>query len=171
MIKPIIRFIQALQSNTSPSEIAAGAVMSLYIGLTPWKSTHLIFLILIFLFFKINRAATMILLPFIKLIDVLVLRYAVDAAGFYLLTKVAFLKPVFTFCADAPVFALMNLNHTRVLGGLVFSLVLSPFVFIGMIKFVGAYRAGLKSRIDNMGIVKWVKGLMIVKWIARWWPK
>lgn len=171
MIRPVIKFFQALQSNTAASEIAAGASMSLYFGLTPWKSTHMIFLILIFLFFKVNRAATVILIPLVKLLDLLVLRHVADMTGFYLLTKVPFLKPVFLICVDAPVIAWMNLNHTRVLGGLILSILLTPLVYVSMKKFVEAYRAGLKTKIDRWGAVKWIKGLVLVKWISGWWIK
>lgn len=170
MIRPVIRLIKALQSNTSPVEVASGAVLSLYIGLTPLNGTHQVFLFLLFFFLKINRAATVLLLPLVKLFYVLGLAYVADRIGYYLLTEPAFLRPFWSWATHAPVAAYLNLNHTLVLGGFVIALVLSLPLYMGVCKLIESYRESVAKRTQQWKIVRWLQGLGIVKWFSSWWP-
>ncbi|MFT5207594.1 MAG: hypothetical protein ACI9CF_001350 [Candidatus Omnitrophota bacterium] len=170
MIKPVFKLIQALQGNVNPKEIAAGAAYSLYLGLVPWESTHIIILFLLLFVFKINRAAALVLLPLIKLFDALGLYILADQLGYWLLTQEA-LKGMWACLTNAPILALMNLNHTRVLGGLVLATLLAPVLFWLAIKGVHAYRNGLKERMGKWKVVQVFMSMRFVKLIAGWFVK
>ncbi len=170
MIKPLIKLIRALQGNVNPKEIAAGAAYSLYLGLVPWQSTHIIILILLLFVFKINRAASLVLLPLVKLFDALGLYILADQLGYWLLTQGA-LKGMWAYLTNAPLLALMNLNYTRVLGGLVLASILAPFLFVLALKGVHAYRNGLKERMAKWKVVQVFMSMRLVQLIAGWFTK
>lgn len=171
MIRSVVSLIRNLQSNASPTEVASGAVLSLYIGFTPWSGSHQLFLFLLFFFLKINRTAALLLLPLMKLIYLLGLSYLADTAGFYLLTEVPALAGFWSWVTHAPVLAYLNLNQTVVLGGFVIALVLSvPFYFL-MCWLIGLYRRSLGQKVARWKVTRWLNGLGIVKWISAWWPK
>ena len=171
MIRPVIKLIRVLQSNAHPGEIASGVVLSLYFGLTPLNHTHVLFLILVFMFFKINRAATLVFLPLVKLFYYLGLIHVADALGAFLLVQCAFLEPFWTWFTHAPVFSYLDFHYTLVLGGFALAALLSFPVYLGIIKGVNAYRSGLREKINNWGFLKWIRGLSIFKWIYSWWPR
>ncbi len=171
MIRSVVGLIRNLQSNASPAEVALGGVLSLYIGFTPWSGSHQLFLFLLFFLLKINRAATLLLLPLMKLITLLGLSYLADTVGFYLLTEVPVLAGFWAWVTRAPVLAYLNLNQTVVLGGFVIALALSlPFYFL-ICWLIGLYRRSLGQKIAQWKMTRWLNGLGIVKWISSWWPK
>jgi len=171
MIGPVIKLIRVLQSNTHPREIAAGGVLALFFGLTPLNHTHVIFLVLAFFLFRINRAATVLLLPVVKLFFYLGLAEAADAAGYTLLARWEFLAPFWGFLTNAPVLTYLDFNYTLVLGGCVLAAVLSAPVYFLIIRAVNVYRGSLGQRLNEWKITRWIKGLTISKWITSWWPK
>ena len=171
MIRSLVSLIRSLQSNTSPVEVASGAAFSLYIGFTPWSGSHQILLFLLFFFLKLNRTATLLLLPLMKLIYLLGLSTLADTIGFYLLTEVPALTGFWSWVTHAPVLVYLNLNQTVVLGGFVLALALSaPFYFF-MCWLIGLYRRSLGQKIAQWKMTRWLNGLGLVKWILSWWPK
>ncbi|MGH7197850.1 MAG: TIGR03546 family protein [Candidatus Omnitrophota bacterium] len=171
MIRSFVGLIRNLQSNASPAEVASGAVLSLYIGFTPWTGSHQLFLFLLFFFLKVNRAATLLLLPLMKLITLLGISALADTIGFYLLTEVPALAGFWAWVTRAPVLAYLNLNQTVVLGGFVIALALSAPVYFLMGWLIGLYRRSLGQKVARWQVTRWLNGLGIVKWISSWWPK
>jgi len=171
VLRPIVRFIVVLQSNTAPREIAAGVALSLYFGLTPLNHTHVIFLILALFVFKINRAATLVFLPFFKLIYYLGFIYLADAIGYFLLVRCTFLDYFWTAFVHAPILSYLDVQYTLVLGGMTLAMILTLPVYALATKGVRAYRSGYKEKLDNWQIVKLLKGLTLSRWIITRWPK
>lgn len=171
MIRPVINLIKALQSNVSPGEIAAGAAMGVFFGFTPMNRTHVIFLVLAFFLFRINRAACVLTIPLYKLAYYLGVVNLADGLGNYLLLRADFLTPFWTWITNAPVLAYLELNHTLVLGGLIISLLLSLPVYVLCVQLVLEYRARLRTKMANWKVVQWAQKLTLVRWAASWWPK
>jgi uncharacterized protein (TIGR03546 family) len=170
MIKSVLNLIGSLQSNSSPGEIAAGVVLGLFIGLTPMSGTHLLIFGLLFFFLKIQKGATVLSVPLFKLAYLLGFSGVLDSIGYYLLVDVSALRPFFAWAVQAPVLAYLNLNQTLVLGGCVVALALSIPAYLTVTAGVGAYRSYFHSNVEKWGIVRWLKGLSFIKWIATWWP-
>ncbi len=171
MIRPVINLIRALQSNVSPAEIASGAALSLFFGFTPLNHPHTVILVLCFFFFKINRAATVLLLPLVKLLYILGAVHLADKIGGFLLIDYQPLHGFWEWASGAPVLAWLDLNHTLVTGGIALALMAAPFVFVAVWQMVLAYRANMKSRVDKLGAVQWMQRLAITRWLMTWWPK
>ena len=171
MIRSVISLIKGLQANTAPAEIAWGAALALFIGFTPMKGSHQIFLFLLFFFLKMNRTATLLLLPLTKLVYVLGLYTLADRIGYWLLTEVSFLRPFWAWVSHAPVLAYLNLNNTLVLGGFVLAIFLTLPLYIGIYRLVGCYREKVARKSEQWKAVRWLQGMGIVKWFSSWWPR
>ena len=171
MIRSVFSLVKTLQSNTSPAEIASGAALALFFGLTPLNHPHVAVLILLFFFFKINRGMTTLLFPLVKLVYVLGAVYLADRAGYFLLVKLEFLSSFWETAVHAPVLAYLDLNHTLVTGGLAIAAVAAPVVYLAVYQGVLAYRIAWKGKVDQLGLVRWIKHLSITQRLMSWWPK
>ncbi len=171
MINQVIRLARLLQSNTDPRQIALGAVLGLFFGFTPSDQTHLIILVLLFFFLKINRAAAMLVYPIAKLIYLLGLWKVADQTGYYLLTASPVPQAAWSFVTHAPVLALLRFDHTLVLGGMALALAAGIPLFIGVMWAVYAYRASMAEKVGRWNLVKGLQGLSLVKWFADRWGK
>lgn len=171
MIRQVIRLARLLQSNTDPRQIALGAVLGLFFGFTPSDQTHLIVLVLLFFFLKINRAAALLVYPFAKLIYFFGLWNVADRVGYYLLTDSPVPHGVWSFVTHAPVLALLRLDHTLVLGGMALATIAGIPFFIGVVWAVYAYRASMAEKVGRWNVLKGLQGLSFVKWFLDRWGK
>jgi uncharacterized protein (TIGR03546 family) len=171
VIKQTIRLFQALQSNTHPAEIALGAVLGLYFGLTPSNQTHLIILVLLFFFLRVNRAAALLVFPVAKLIYLAGAWNFADRIGFALLTSPSIPAGVWSFVTHAPVLALLKLDHTLVLGGMLLASAAAVPVFLAVVWAVLAYRASFAEKVSRWNVLKALRGFALVKWFADRWSK
>ncbi len=171
MIHQIFSLVKLLQSNTDPHEIALGAVLGLLFGLTPTNQTHLILLVLIFFFFKINRAAALLVFPIAKLFYLVGVWSVADRVGYYLLTASPVPASAWSFINHAPVLALLKWDHTLVLGGMLISLVLSLPVYAAAIWGVHTYRATVAERFARWNVVKSLQSISFIKWFMDRWNR
>jgi uncharacterized protein (TIGR03546 family) len=145
MIKALARLIVALNANTRPAEIGAGAAFGLLLALVPGGNLLWIALFVAAFLIKMNLAATFLLLGLLRLIVPFV-DPALDALGYLVLSTPA-LAPLFTALQNAPVVPWTRFNDTVVMGGFVAGLVLWVPVCLGFIALVKVYRAKLRERI------------------------
>lgn len=171
MLSQIVRLAKLLQSNTDPRQIAFGAVLGLFFGFTPSGQTHLIILVLLFFFLKINRAAAMLVFAPAKLIYLTLLWPVADRLGYYLLTDSPVPGSVWAFAVHAPVLALLRLDHTLVLGGMLLAAAAGIPLFILVMWAVHAYRASFAERVGRWNLVKALQGFSLFKWFADRWSK
>jgi uncharacterized protein (TIGR03546 family) len=169
MINQIISLAKVLQSNTNPSEIALGAVLGLFFGFTPSNQTHLILLVLLFFFLKINRATAMLVFPIAKLMYLVGAWSFADQIGYYLLTASPVPASIWSFVMNAPVLALLRWDHTLVIGGMAIALALSIPVYLAAIWGVHTYRATLAERVARWNVVKSLQSISLVKWFSDRW--
>jgi uncharacterized protein (TIGR03546 family) len=171
VIKQTIRLFQVLQSNTHPAEIALGAVLGLYFGLTPSNQTHLIILVLLFFFLKVNRAAAILVFPLAKLVYLAGGWSLADGIGFALLTSPSVPSGLWAFVTHSPVLALLRLDHTLVLGGMVLATAAGIPVFLAVVWAVMAYRASFAEKVSRWNVIKALRGLGLIKWFSDRWSK
>lgn len=164
MLGQTVRLLQALQSNTHPAEIALGAVLGLYLGLTPSDQTHLIILVLLFFFLKINRGMALLIFPVAKLIYLAGAWSVADRLGYWLLTLPSLPQGFWSFMTQTPVLALLKLNHTLILGGMVIATIAAIPVFLAVVWAVTAYRATLAEKIGRSNLIKALRGMSLIKW-------
>lgn len=145
MIKALARLIVALNLNTRPAEIAAGAALGLLLALVPGGNLVWIALFAVAFLVKINLAATFLLLGLLRLV-VPFADPALDALGWAVL-HLPFLQGAFAALQAAPVVPWTRFNDTVVMGGLVAGLALFVPAWLGVAALVRLYRAKLRERI------------------------
>jgi uncharacterized protein (TIGR03546 family) len=147
MIRGIARLIVALNANTRPGEIAAGAAFGLLLALVPGGNLLWIALFAATFFLRLNMAMQFLLVGLLRLVVPLP-DPILDALGCAVLT-LPFLQPVFTALQNAPVAPLTRFNDSVVLGGLLAGLILWVPVFLLIVALVRGYRRRLRERIAN----------------------
>lgn len=157
-----VKIVRLFDSNSSPSEVAAGVCLGMFMGFIPLNGPMAIVLFVFFFVFKINRLAAMLVLPLFKLLYVLGISSLTDSLGGYLLISAEYLTYVWRILTHMPVMALLDVNNTLVAGGLVLSGILCVPVYIFSKKGIVVLREKYFDKIKNSKFVKWFKKLPII---------
>jgi uncharacterized protein (TIGR03546 family) len=157
-----VKIVKLFTSNVSTSEIAAGVCMGLFFGFIPLNGPMALLLFMLFFVFRINRLATMLVLPVFKIIYVLGGYRLADMIGGVLLIELKFLKPLWEFLLSLPVIAFLDLGNTLVTGGLVLSFILTVPLYPAAEKGVAVLRERYFERIRNSRIARWFVKLPLV---------
>ena len=164
-IKLVVKTLKVLGSNASPSQIAGGFVLGVFLGLAPLFCGHNLVVIALLFLLNVNLSATLLawlLFRFIRLF----LDPLTDSLGFSLLNTDA-LEGFWTFLYNTPPFATSGFNNTIVLGGLVLSLLLAAPLYFGAKRFIPYYREHLQDRVNNWKIIRWLKMSKLYNWYRR----
>ena len=149
-----VKIVKLFTSNVSPSEVAAGVCLGLFMGFIPLNGPMAILLLVMFFVFKINRLATMLVLPVFKLFYVLGVSGLADILGGFVLINADFLAPAWNIITNFPVIALLDINNTLVAGGLLISFILCYPVYIGSKKGIVVLRAKYFDKVKHSPFVK-----------------
>ncbi|MCK9554978.1 DUF2062 domain-containing protein [bacterium] len=161
-VKLPVKIVRLFDSNTSPSEVAAGLCLSMFMGFIPLNGPMAIVLFLCFFLFKINRLAAMLVLPLFKLLYLAGIYKLTDWLGGALLIDAQFLTSFWSWLTHLPVLALLQLNNTLVAGGLVLSLILTIPVYIAGKKGFLLLRDRYFVKIKESKLVKFIKKMPLV---------
>ena len=122
MLKFIIKFLKALNSNSHPGEIAHAVCLGMLLGFLP-KNNIFWFIITVFvLFMRINKGALVLCTLAFSLLAPL-FDPIFDQVGYWFLTLPA-LEPAFAFLLDIPFVGFTKFNNTIASGSLLCGLVL-----------------------------------------------
>ncbi len=152
MIKGIARLIVALNANTRPGEIAAGAAFGLLLALVPGGNLLWSALFILTFFLKINMTMTFLLLGLLRLVVPLA-DPALDALGFAVLS-LAGLRGFFIAVQGLPLAPWTRFNDTVVMGGLLAGLLLWAPAFLLVRLLVSLYRRKLREKIAQSKLAK-----------------
>jgi uncharacterized protein (TIGR03546 family) len=160
MIKPIAKFIVALNGNVKGSHIAAGFAWGLLLALVPVGLIWGVLFIFSFLFFKNNHAAKVLILAVVKLLGPLTAP-SLDMLGWEIL-HIEAARPFFTTLYNMPLAPFTRFYNTLVAGGLAAGVVLwLPVFFLGR-GLVFAYRNTLAPKIRQSKLVKGIKEIPLI---------
>ncbi len=153
------KILKVLRSNESPNQIAAGFILGMILGITPFFS--LINALIIFAIIIINVNISAAILAYLIFTAVVYLGDPLlHSLGYWLLVNVAFLKPLWTFFYHAPFIPYTSYNNTVYLGSLLVGILLIWPVFKGVKTFIINYRKKYEKRVQNW---KWIKALKATK--------
>ena len=161
------KIIRLLESNVSPTEIAGGVCLGMFLGFTPFNGPMVIVLIGLFLILKFNRLSTLITLPLFKLFYVLGVSSLTNSLGEYVLINAEYLTYFWRFVTSLPVLAYFGLYNTLVAGGLIVSAILSVPVFLVSKKLAFLIKSKYGEKIKNIKFFKWVKKLPIISHVLK----
>lgn len=153
----LAKLFKILRAEDTPNQIAAGFVLGMIIGLTPFWTVHNMVIIFLIAILKVNIGAAMFAFAICS-----GLAYLFDPLfhnlGYFLLVDMTSLKGFYTTLYNIPVIALSRYNNTVVMGSLVVSILLIIPVFPFMKYFVTYYRKHLDPKLQKLKIVQIVKG-------------
>ncbi len=165
-IEILAKLVKILRSAASPDQIAAGFVIGMVIGLTPFWTLHNVILIVILIIININIGTAIYSLIFFSAIAYLIDPLFHDF-GYFLLVDMESLKNLWTFLYNTPLVALSRYNNTVVLGSLVAALILAiPMFFLAKTGVV-YYRENIDKKIQKWKIVQAVKGSKIFSFYEK----
>jgi uncharacterized protein (TIGR03546 family) len=145
MIKALARLIVALNANSRPAEIAAGAAFGVLLALVPGGNLLWYAVFVIAFLVKMNLAAMFLVLGLARL-AVPLADPVLDALGWLVLTLPP-LQPSFTVLARLPVVPWTRFNDTVVMGGFLAGIALWVPAFVLFLFLVRLYRRRIRERI------------------------
>lgn len=166
-LSPLQKFLKALNDNTSPNQLAAGVALGAVIGLLPQANLLAAGLWMLAVLFNIHLGLAMLSAMAFGLLGALTDPF-VERVGFYLLTGIPALKPLWTTLYNTPVIPFTAFNHTLVMGNFAAGILLVVPLFVGFRMFVVAYRQRLRDRILKWKVVQAIKATKAADWIIRW---
>jgi len=162
----LAKLVKILRSAVSPNQIAAGFVIGMIIGLTPFWTLHNMILIVILIILNINIGTAIY-----SFILFSAIAYLLDPLfhhfGYFLLVDMGSLKNLWTFLYNLPLIALSRYNNTVVMGSLVIALILAlPMFFLAKTGII-YYRENIDQKMQKWKIVKVVKGSKIYSFYEK----
>lgn len=153
----IFKLIKTLHSKEAPHNLAIGFALGSIIGLTPLLSLHNLLVFIIIIVFNVNISAAFFGIFFFDCFA-----YLFDTQfhnlGYFLLVKLEFLKPIWTYLYNIPIAPLTKFYNTVVLGSLLVSLVTFLPVYFGFKQIVKIYRSKVASKVNQWKIMKIIQG-------------
>ena len=165
MLKPIAKFIAALNGNLAKTQIAAGFSWGLLLGLIPAGNLFWIVLFLFSFFFRHHHWSKMLTMAVIKL-AMGALTPLVDSVGWEVL-HIEALQGLFTSLYNMPFVPFTKFNNTLVAGGLVSGVVLWLPVFLVFCGLIPLYRNKLAPKIRESKFVKLINKLPLVSALTK----
>lgn len=153
----IFKLIKTLHSKEEPHNLAIGFALGSIIGLTPFLSLHNLIVFMIILVFNVSISAAFFGIFFFGCFA-----YFFDAQfhslGYFLLVRLEFLKPVWTFLYNIPIAPLSKFYNTVVLGSLLVSLVAFFPIYWGFKQIVKLYQLKIAAKVNRLKIMKIIQG-------------
>jgi uncharacterized protein (TIGR03546 family) len=148
LLKLLQQLVKTLNSEGTPSQIAAGMALGSVLGLTPLLNLHNLVMLGVIMIFNVSFPGAMLgwalAIPAGFALDPVF-----DWLGRALLLGTPALTPLWTSLANTPVVPLTNFSNTVVLGSLVAWLVLAIPIYFLSRWGVGRYRATLYPKLQK----------------------
>ncbi len=165
-LKIIKDFIKILREGQTPAQIAGGFALGSLLGLSPMLTLQGILIWLILLILNVNLASALLSITLFSLFAFL-LDPLFHWLGYLLLVQIDGLREFWTSLYNAPIAPLTRFNNTVVLGSLVFAILSFFPVYVGMKRFVVAYRKNVGSRMEKWKLYQTLKKSALVQWYLR----
>jgi uncharacterized protein (TIGR03546 family) len=152
----LVKFLKALNSESSPWQIAIALTLGMIVGFTPLLRLHNIIILLLVLFFRVNIASFIVSTCLFSAISLL-LNPLILMVGDSLLTSEG-LTPLWVTLYNTSIGQLSQFYHSQTMGGLGLGLLLSIPILLGSRVAVIQYREKLMAWINKLKIVEALKG-------------
>jgi uncharacterized protein (TIGR03546 family) len=159
-------FIRVLRSGQTPRQIAGGFSLGAIVGLMPFFTLQGLILWLIILVLDVNLSATLLAVTLFALLSYIIDPF-LHAIGYFLLVDSSSLHGFWTSLYNAPIAPLTRFNNTVVLGSFAAGILLLLPVYLGMRRFILAYRTHLHTRVEKLKIYQIISKGAVVKWYDR----
>jgi uncharacterized protein (TIGR03546 family) len=165
-LKLLGKFVGILRSGVEPGEIAWGFALGAVLGLTPFLGLHTAVVILLICVLRVNVAAAMFAWLLFGAAAWL-LDPVFHSIGFFVLTGIPALQPLWTKLYNTPIAPLTRFNNTVLMGSLIVSLLLlAPNVLLFR-AFVIRYRETLNEKVRKWKVVRALNASSAVRTILK----
>lgn len=165
IIKWIVGFFSALNSNQRPGEVAGGIAFAFLLALMPPGNLLWMAVFTLTFFLKINSGMMTVFLLIFKIFAWL-LDPLLHVIGYQVLTMPA-LNAFFAGLYNAPLMPFTKFNNTIVLGGFILGVVLWIPVFILFNILVRFYRDKLADKLRNSKLVQFFMKIPVLSSIIN----
>jgi uncharacterized protein (TIGR03546 family) len=165
VVKWIISFLQSLNSNQRPGEIAGAAAFAFMLALMPSSNLLWMALFTLTFFLKINNAFMVVLLALFKIVAPL-FDPLLHQVGYAVLT-IPNLKGFYASLYNTPLMPFTKFNNTIVLGGFITGIVLWIPMFVLFLWLVGIYRSKAAEKIRNSKFVQFFMRVPVISGIVN----
>ncbi len=159
-------FISIFRAGQDPRQIAGGFALGAILGLSPMLTLQGVVVWLIILVLNVNLGAAVFAITVCKLVA-----YIFDPVfhwlGYALLVNVSPLRGLWTWLYNAPIAPLTRFNNTVVMGSFVVALVAFVPIYIGMQRFVLAYRTHVGAKVEKWKIYQILSKSSLIKFYQR----
>jgi uncharacterized protein (TIGR03546 family) len=152
----LVKLFKALNSDSSPWQLAMGFALGMVMGLTPLLGLHSLLLMFIVLFFRVNITGFLVSWAVFSILSI-PLSMMLSNLGEGLLLNEG-LKSIWIVLYSSYIGQLSQFYHTLTLGSLLISIVLFPFVLIVSKRLIEQYRQRFMQWINQWRVVQFIKG-------------
>ena len=156
ILKTLNSLLKLLNSETAPSQLAAGLAFGMIVGLTPLMSLHNLVFFLIVCLFRVNFSMFFLSLGIFKILAYLFDPFF-DWFGYFLLVDLKGLREFWIQIQTGAIWPFFKFYNTVVLGSLASSLLLWIPIFLTGIILVSVYRKKYRQQIANSKFMKALK--------------
>ncbi len=150
----IFKFLRELNSATSNKMMVLAIVLGLIAGFLPFVNFFTVLIFIIVLIFRIPIGLFLASFSFFEFIGYF-LDPLFNKSGLFLL-KASFLKPVWTFFYNLPLFRWSGFNNTIVMGSLVWGIVSGIVLYFILIKLTALYRSRVFEKLKTKKYLSWL---------------
>lgn len=155
MLTLLAKFFHALNSESSPRQIALAIALGFIVGLTGLFTLPSLLIVFAVLLIRVNLGAFILAVGFFAGLSYLISPLIVQV-GEHLLTSSS-MNSMFTALYQSDIFKLAHLHHTYTLGALVLGSSLALPLFFVVIFVVNKYRVHIMAFFERFRIVKALK--------------
>jgi uncharacterized protein (TIGR03546 family) len=166
LLKQIFGFLKLLNSDKGENQIAAGLACGLVLGFAPSFSLQTLAVIVILFFFRIQIGAAFLGMFFFSIVA-WVFDPLFHTIGMSVL-ELSSLKGLYTAMYNLPIVPFTKFNNTVVMGSLVLSFFLAPFIYIFSKVLIVKYRQAVFEKFKETKFFKAVKATAFYKWYAKY---
>lgn len=156
IVKTLHSVLKVLNSETARSQLAAGVMFGMVMGLGPTLTLHNLLLFFVVALFRVNLSIFFVSLGFFSFVGWL-FDPVWDKLGYWLLVDLKAVRPLWIEFSTGPILPYFRFNNTIVIGSLVFGLIAALPIFLISMKFVSLYRARWREKIQSSKFVKILK--------------
>lgn len=152
----LAKLFKALNSDSSPWQLAWGFAFGMLMGLTPLLGLHTLLILFTVLFFRVNLSAFLIAWSAFAVLAI-PLSGLLSTFGEYMLLNEN-MYPLWQTFYSTYLGQLTQFYHTLTFGGLVLGIILFPAILFISKKLVEQYRQRFMQWVNQWRIVQFIKG-------------
>lgn len=166
VFKYLNKLLKLLNSETAPSQLAAGLCFGALVGFSPFWSLHNLVLFLLVCLLRVNFSMFFLGFGVFSLLA-FSLDPVFDSFGYWLLVDFSAARSLWLFFASTPVLPFFRFNNTIVVGSLVSGLLIFIPLFAWAVWAIKKYRNRWREQILSSKSFKAIKATKIYAWYEK----